>query len=168
MGDGGLTNLSKCLLHYAGTLLATLLLVGMLVLGWVCYGAPDFWNLSEHSRRLEEGKELEYDLDVRQKALYECVLGKDRVAREVIAGRLSLQEAAEQFRYLSLSRPDFNLERFRKTYAGATDTERHCRSVLYWVQALLKDQPEKEQQIVVRLERELTSLVSGGRLHLDT
>src|SRR5262245_54242584 len=54
----------------------------------------------------------------------------EAAVKEVIAGRLTLREAAACFRTLTRENPDFQRENFRRTYAGASDAERHCRQVI--------------------------------------
>jgi hypothetical protein len=66
---------------------------------------------------------------------------KDRIAREVVAGRRSLFEAAALFRELNrlppavpeLSRSDG----FDRTSVAHTDEERLCRQVIRWVGAVI-------------------------------
>ena len=58
---------------------------------------------------------------------------KHGVVRDLLAGRLTLPEAAARFRDLDREQPGFNWVAFRRTYPCDTDDERHCREVLAWV-----------------------------------
>ena len=93
---------------------------------------------------------------------------KRALAREVIAGRLSLQEAAARCRAVSVANPYFNESAFRVIYAGDSEEERWCRCVICFVGGELRGKPERAA-VTARLEAELReSLASrespaGGR-----
>jgi hypothetical protein len=55
---------------------------------------------------------------------------KERVAREVLAGRLTLLEAAALFRALDHGPPEFHWDYFRTRWPGDTDEERHAHEVI--------------------------------------
>ena len=57
---------------------------------------------------------------------------KHGVVRDLLAGRLTLPEAAARFRDLDREQPGFNWVAFRRAYPCDTDDERHCREVLAW------------------------------------
>ena len=65
---------------------------------------------------------------------------KQQVVADVIAGRLTLHEAAARFRAAS---------------GDAGDGETLCRSVIGWVHLALRDHPERADRVAGRLEREL-------------
>lgn len=75
---------------------------------------------------------------------------KQEAVAAVIAGRVSLLEAAETFRAAGCPWPD---------------TETVCRSVIGWVHLALCDRPERAEDVSARLEQELQSyLVYPGGL----
>jgi hypothetical protein len=80
---------------------------------------------------------------------------KEVVAREVIAGRRSLLQAAALFRELDRLPPGpFDLARLDGADAaapipGRTDDERYCRHVLAWVRTILNDAPPGRTEATV-------------------
>jgi uncharacterized protein (DUF1501 family) len=75
-----------------------------------------------HSRRDQ--------LAMRQEALMACVEGKERVTREVIAGRTDLLRAAAAFRDLQARIPDYDWELFRQAYPAPSEEESLCLAVI--------------------------------------
>ena len=81
---------------------------------------------------------------------------RQRIAREVIEGALSLLEAAQCFRDLDLASPDYNWNAFREFLPDcASDDERHARHVIAIVSSTLNDEPHRCQAVVARLETAL-------------
>ena len=80
---------------------------------------------------------------------------RQALARELLAGRLTLREAAARSRALAEADPDFRWYVFRQTYAGASDAERHCRHMIAAVAEALRDRPAEAAEVVARLEAEL-------------
>ena len=92
---------------------------------------------------------------------------RQEIARDVIAGRLSLLEAAVGFRRLNEQCPDFAAA-YRRGYPGATAEESLCRQVIYWVFNELEPKaPDRAREVTSRLEAELESHLSrDGTVHL--
>jgi hypothetical protein len=86
-----------------------------------------------------------------------------RIARDLAAGRLTLLEAAEHFRDLNLTHPDFHWGQFRHQFPGSSDDERHCRQVLKFV--ALEGEPGRAAARE-RLEAELEGHLRRGTLRL--
>jgi hypothetical protein len=61
------------------------------------------------------------------------------VVEALIAGRLTLVQAAGRFRALNRATPPFFWQQFREAYPGGSDEERHCREVIAWVEIELED-----------------------------
>jgi hypothetical protein len=91
---------------------------------------------------------------------------KQRLAVEVIEGRLSLVEAATRFRDLDEQPPPFHWQAFRDAFPGASDDERHCRQVLNYVWGELQDRPDADPALLGRLEAELQDLLARGNFRL--
>src|SRR5262249_33796987 len=104
--------------------------------------------LVEQQRRADELEDQLADAVRRSEATEAAV-------KEVIAGRLTLREAAARFRALAKENPDFQWETFRRTYPGASDEERHCRQVIDAAQKALGYEPDEAAEVVTRLEAEL-------------
>jgi len=90
-----------------------------------------------------------------------------RIARQVIAGRLPLLEAAAMFMDLNESHADFSQEAFRGMFHGSTDDERVCRQVIQFVRLELTVNSAADDKLTVaRLEQEVESLLHSDKLHL--
>lgn len=90
---------------------------------------------------------------------------RKRIARELLAGRLTLLEAAERFRDLAEANPEFSWEGFRSRFPGASDDERHARHVIYAV-GMEGDDPGRARVVVARLEAELSEALRRGSFRL--
>jgi hypothetical protein len=100
-----------------------------------------------------------YAPDPDVKRIRQRLLHKKELAREVIAGRLTLLQAAARFRDLDRQPPRFYWSAFQVGYPGATDEERHCREVIRYVRMGLLDQPAKRTDLADHLETELQDLL---------
>jgi hypothetical protein len=88
------------------------------------------------------------------------IYAKHRLVDDVIAGRLSLLQAAAGFRELNEQPPVYDRERFRALYPGADDDERHCREVLAWVIDQLRGCLDTDaSDLASRLEAELQAVI---------
>jgi hypothetical protein len=87
---------------------------------------------------------------------------KDRLAAEVIDGRLSLSEAAARFLALDEGDPEFNWTAFRLYVPGRSDEERHCRQVIRYVERQLEGRTDVDPGLAERLEAELQDLLNRG------
>jgi hypothetical protein len=63
-------------------------------------------------------------------AIHNHTVAQARVVRELIEGRLTLQQGAEQLHDLHAVNPYFSWKVFREVYAGVTDQERCRRQLL--------------------------------------
>jgi hypothetical protein len=92
---------------------------------------------------------------------------KGRIVAALIAGRLTLLEAAGRFRALDRGPPPFHWEEFHAHYQGDSDEERHCHEVLAWVEIELADtDPCLLVATHARLLDELETHLIRGRLRL--
>jgi hypothetical protein len=87
---------------------------------------------------------------------------KERLAAEVIDGRLSLPEAAARFLALDENDPEFNWTAFRLYVPGRSDDERYCRQVIRYVEGQLQGRTAVEPGLAERLEAELQDLLDRG------
>jgi hypothetical protein len=87
---------------------------------------------------------------------------KNAIARELIAGRLSLAEAVRRFDDLPF--PPANMrDLLRRCYGGASDAESMTRHVIEWTCQLLDREPDREAALRARLEAELRSAVRDAQ-----
>jgi hypothetical protein len=118
-------------------------------------GGPGFWAVPDSQAPDDHCRDI-----------LRRVLEKDRLAGEVIEGRLSLAEAAARYRDLDEQSPEFRWREFRESHPGASDDERHCRAVIGFVRAELPGRPGGDPALVGRLETELLDLLGRGDFRL--
>jgi hypothetical protein len=90
---------------------------------------------------------------------------RERIAQELVAGQMTLLQAAEQYRDLNgteLEWPDG----FRSSFSGRNDDERLCRQVIDNVRAQFLEKPETGKQVVGRFERDLAKLMHDAEIKL--
>jgi hypothetical protein len=78
------------------------------------------------------------ELEEKLQVFVQRVKRKQRVTDELVAGRLTLLEAAALFRALDLATPAINWDIFRASTPGNSDDERHCHEVIDWVFVTLR------------------------------
>lgn len=131
-----------------------LALVGVVLLPW--------WLGSERSlsgtlralyREVQRGEALD-SWDERLRRSREA---KARITTEVLAGRLSLAEAAEAFREVNETLKD-DPDAWVDPYRFADDEEAVFRTVIAWARSRAGEGPEHQAAVVARLEEELQQL----------
>jgi hypothetical protein len=109
---------------------------------------------SDAERRQEE-------LKARGAPVFHRTTEKNRIVVELIARRLTLREAAQQFRELDEEVSQVQPEVPR---APASDgDEAACRNVITWVRSQLSANPKEADWVVMQLEREMRD--GGGAQH---
>jgi hypothetical protein len=109
---------------------------------WAPWTGPDLAALDRESRRDE-------DLERKSQALARILEGKQQLVAELVAGGLTLPEAAERFRRLNAAFAEGNLSA-RQVGAGEEDL---CRRVLAWAGSVLEGKPERAA-VLTRLKAE--------------
>src|SRR5438552_3903687 len=84
------------------------------------------------SERDGEDGQRARELEQQREAIIRRTKRKALVAQAVLAGRLSLLEAAAYFRALELEPPTFHWTAYRSIWPGGTDAERHCHEVIHY------------------------------------
>jgi hypothetical protein len=112
------------------------------------------WRASFSAHPSQEMLPPDSDVTVIQR----CIEARGQVAREVIAGRLTLLEAAARFQAISLSRPS-HLPVSHAAYSGDSDEERLCRQVIAYVDFELQGRPDRSA-VVAKLNSELRELLA--------
>jgi hypothetical protein len=120
------------------------------------------------AQRLQDGLDLSRNLDGRMGLVRSIRVAKSDLAAGVIAGRLTLLEAAAEFQALDMQNPDFHWRMFR-ALPGDSDGERYCRMVMRYAENLLLHQPSEAEAVLSRLEEELqTHLRQHGTVCLPS
>ncbi len=133
-------------------------------------GCAEQWDVSPLSRlgslSVPQLREDQEKLAAQQAEVTERTRRLQEVTDAVVAGRLSLLDAAARVRDIQSASPYFPWDRFRASYPGATDDERFCRMVIGMVYAPeLKDGPQRVA-LAARLTAELEEHLRRGTLHL--
>jgi hypothetical protein len=130
----------------------------LLGVAFSCHG-PDGLGLGgvpDSLDRIGENRKLDEEIGERQRRVLARMRAKDAIAEDLIAGRLTLVEAAARVRdlpdgfdgWLGLLPPDEQ---------GAGDGETLCRHVIAWARVVLADRPDKAAAVGRRLEAELAA-----------
>jgi hypothetical protein len=107
------------------------------------------------------------EMDQRGRGFARRLEEKERLVQELLAGQLTLLEAAAYFRALDQAPPEFYWEAFRAAHAGDSDEERHCNEVITFVEAALGETDRgKADGICERLRAELRQHLQQGPLCL--
>jgi hypothetical protein len=80
---------------------------------------------------------------------------KRELARELIAGRITLAQTGHRFCELAGRPEEEFLELIRREFPAETDEETLCRHVIGWVCNQLEDDPVQQEAVRRRLEAEL-------------
>jgi hypothetical protein len=108
------------------------------------------------------------EMEERLQAIAQRVKRRQRVTDELVAGRLTLLEAAALFRALDRAPPAFNWDIFRLYTPGNSDDERHCHEVIAWVYLTLRVTDQcKAEALRQDLDRQLGEHQRLGPLRLD-
>jgi hypothetical protein len=145
------------------TLVATGALVVITALAvhptWARSLGADVWNmpaLTEQVRTTEtEGTRLAAeDTEVQRR-----IAIKDAIVTELLAGRITLADATDQFTAMNTSRPHY-MAAIRDTFPGATDREKMARNVISF--ATPRVAGAAQSATASRLEAELQQMLANG------
>jgi hypothetical protein len=95
------------------------------------------------------------DQDLRLQRLVGNSIGRQYVAHELIAGRVSFSEAIERFRTFSKHNPDYSWRNFYAAHPGTTEQECFGHQVIAYVKSELSERPEEARTLITRLEAQL-------------
>jgi hypothetical protein len=123
--------------------------------GWLSQLGPALYEFQQLRARLVREHKQEDQLSEQSKQVLRSCERKSQLAADVIAERLSLQEAAAQFRELAQTAPASHLKGLHLIFPGCSDEECFCREVIACVEAQFFDRPDKASGLIARLSREL-------------
>jgi hypothetical protein len=123
----------------------------------------DIWNLPALGREVEDSERVSTELEEWGQTLMARIRRKRGVTLDLLEGRLSLLEAADRFRALSVRGPHDPADPI-KVFPGRTETERVCRQVISRVfdEATVID-PQRAEAVRAALEWELEQRLAGGK-----
>jgi hypothetical protein len=128
-----------------------------LPLALLTYGIVGGTGMATQGRLLVREVQREEALDQRTEAAGRCMRGKLRIVAEVLAGRMSLRDAADGFGELNTLLDDGN-DDVLGAYPRAASEEELCRNVIAWVRAEVRRNPAAPAGVLGRLERECEEL----------
>jgi phage FluMu protein gp41 len=111
----------------------------------------DLFNVPKSLQTISQEGKRGQSLDAQDQVILRRMQTQDQIAKEVLAGRLSLNEAAAQFRVLANDAP-YDWDHYRPTHPTWSLERRCCQYVIDHIKGLVMGQ---EQKYAVRM-RELT------------
>jgi hypothetical protein len=138
-------------------------LVGLTWGGWL---ALERGSLAALLADLGTQYRREQHLDTTMQESLQRLAEQRQVAQEVLAGRLTLLQAAARFRTIRAEDSPHHRALALRHYPGASEEEWLCRLVIGFVAAELQGQPEQERACRQRLEAELRQHLRRGPLRL--
>lgn len=135
------------------TLAIGVALVGVCATATGLVGLPEQLDLRNATRELAAVSARRQQLDRTLTLSMHSHQEKERVTREVIAGRLSLADAAACFEQ---ARAEFRARADREAYPfGPLEEKKESwGGVILWVRAALADDPDRAATVIPRLEAE--------------
>jgi hypothetical protein len=152
----------------ANRFLFTAGLLGALVGGWrYCDSGRlgemglDLWDLPNSINAYHEFKQKGEALDQEEKIVLDHLQRKNQLIKDLVAGRVTLQETAGGFMQLN---EDSALPKAGYIpFPGASREEKYCRQVIGWVKCHRMFHPKDvDETFLVCLEDELAELVARG------
>src|SRR5262245_34878517 len=117
----------------AGAAVAVVAAVVCLGAGFAGRWGADGWGVADLSETMQQERLRGERLQERLDSANATLRARQAVLDEVVAGRLTLLEAAARYRDLDEREPGFNWEKFRLYYDCGSDEERFCRQVIDFV-----------------------------------
>ena len=114
----------------------------------------DWWTWPKSLWQRDVEHERDVELTRRWQGAEWRTRSKDRICRELIAGRLTLAEATRQFMGLP-GTTEAMWQGIRSHFAGATPEENMGRRVIVWACGLLEQEPVRAEALRRRLHAEL-------------
>ncbi len=155
--------MTKLLRLGAGVLCLGVLALGVVFFDPACpltYPVP--WDPMRRDSMAEDLVRREH-LKQLHEASFRRIEAKWQVAKEVIAGRVNLAEAIEQFRDLDRQWPDLRSVTKRPEDLWMTEDEWDGWAVIQQVRQVLADRPDEAGVIVARLEKELQQFLTDRK-----
>jgi hypothetical protein len=124
--------------------------------GWL-----DFKDMAALYRRFVGQRQRGEELADQEVRLHSRLRGKERVARDLAQGRLTLTQAAARFRELSAGTPEVQ-DAIDRVFRSGSEGEKLCRYVILWTERALEESPETARATGERLRAELDELLRSG------
>ncbi|MFO0797679.1 MAG: hypothetical protein U0804_09375 [Gemmataceae bacterium] len=130
--------------------------------GWLAAAGLDAWNVPAVRSQMAANLRTQARLDGEIADLQGQIRSKDRLVDELIAGRLSLADATDQFEGMLAMQPR-TAHGLRQMYPDvASDRERVARHVMDYTRSRLADAAERDR-LGARMAAEMTLLFPRTR-----
>lgn len=123
---------------------------------WVQSVGADVWNLPSDEASIRENARANDRITQQNDETLRRIAIKESIVEELLAGRLTLAEATDQFVEMNAARPEC-LNRIRAEYPGSGDREKTARNVISF--AIVHTKPAERAGVQLRLERELQRML---------
>jgi len=135
--------------------------VGMLAVHptWASSIGADVWNMPSLKEELRANTEEASVLANQDDEIRHRISLKEVIIADLLANRITLAEATEQFTVMNASRPQY-MTMIRSSFPGETDQEKFARNVISF--ALLRVKPQERDALNHRLEKELHLMLTGS------
>lgn len=130
--------------------------------GWLTAAGLDVWSAPGLRQQVTANLREQARLDAEIADVQSQILGKERLVEELIAGRISLTDATDQFEAMLATQPR-TANGLRLLYPDAvTDRERVARHVVDYTRSRLID-PAERDRLGARMTSELSLLFPPTR-----
>jgi hypothetical protein len=121
---------------------------------WVRTAGLDLWNMADAEQDVADAERVGAEIQSVDRIVQVRCAAKEIIIRDLLAERLTLMEAAAEFRHLHIAAPP--AARSHQMFPARSEGERYCREVLQWVRSTTTDWPPTQgEPILARLEAEL-------------
>src|SRR5438128_1397708 len=132
---------------------------------WPADAGLDLWNVPSLRAQIDRWQRQGHELDDRLRATQRRLDFKNRVATEVLAGEMTLREAARAYRAANANNPQF-VPQMRLVYLTGSEDELHARNVIGMIRGILERDRQQDEK-VARFEKELQAMKRCGEVELD-
>jgi hypothetical protein len=129
---------------------------------WARSIGADVWNVPALEEQIRASKSAGEQLEAEDTDVRNRILIKEAIVTDLIAGRISLAEAAEQFTVLNADHPRYT-EVIRAQFPGVPDHEMMARHVIAY--ALPRAAAHERSAVAKRLDAELHQMLAASAGH---
>jgi hypothetical protein len=129
---------------------------------WAAQFSLDWWTIPELIEQMHRHEQQQAERAGRRQTMFARLSARGKIVQELLAKRLTLVAAAEQFRALYITLGEAS-EGELSHFSGATEAERLCRQVISWAENAARVQsPDTAPLVRQCLESELMALLTQG------
>jgi hypothetical protein len=136
---------------------------------WAASLGMDWWSLYDLEQTMEGQLRLTVQLEAQREQTTRRAESRRQIVAEVVADRMTLIDAAIEFRRLNQTLPSTSYS-YRQAYSGKSEGESLCRYVIRLTQVYMSERtPDLAQAKTEQLDGELQALLrQDGIVHLPS